>query len=173
MPDCQFCKQIKSKENMIYEDDKAAAFLDSSFPGKVTIIPKEHYPIIENVPDFVVGHLFIIANKLSKALFECINSTGTNIIVNNGITAGQTIPHFCINIIPRRENDNINLQWQPKQLSDDEMESAELQLKEETKNIGQFDKEKKEPVKLEKKTEKIEQKDGEENYLVKQLRRIP
>ncbi len=159
---------------MLYEDDKVIAFLDPSYLGKIMLMPKEHYPIIENVPDFVVGHLFEVANKLSKALFEGLNATGTNIIVNNGVSAGQTIPHFCISIVPRRENDGINLQWQPKQLSDDEMSTVELQLKEEAKNIGSFEGEKKEPVNMDEKTEKIEEKEGdEENYLIKQLRRIP
>jgi len=171
MPDCQFCKQIESKENMIYEDEKIAAFLDTSLPGKIMLMPKEHYAIIENVPDYIVAELFVVANQLSKALFESLSVTGTNIIVNNGIAAGQTIAHFCISIIPRKDNDGINLQWQPKQLSDDEMSTVELQLKEETKNIGSFEGEKKEPVDIDKKPKKIEE--GEENYQIKQLRRIP
>jgi len=173
MPGCQFCKLIENKENMIYEDDKAIAFLDSSFLGKIVLMPKEHYPIIENVPDHIVGDLFVIANQLSKALFECINCTGTNIIVDNGVTAGQTVAHFCINIVPRRENDGINLQWQPKQLSDDEMSTIELQLKEEAKNIGEFEKEKGEPIEMDEKPEKIKEGEEEENYQIKQLRRIP
>ena len=76
-----------------------------------------------------------------------------------------------INIIPRKENDGINLQWQPKQLSEEEVSTIELKMKEEISNtkVGESPK-----IKQEKKAEPIPEKiSDEENYLIKQLRRIP
>jgi len=176
MSECEYCQISKgnTKSKKVYEDEKAYAILSNqpASAGHIILFLKEHQPIIENVKDYDVAYLFKIANKLSTATFESLGAQGTNIIVQNGVAAGQRIPHFCIHIIPRRENDNLNLTWQPKQLNEEEMSTVELQLKDVTNTIGEFEKEKEEPVELDKKKEEIKEIKGD-NYLVKQLRRIP
>lgn len=178
MADCEFCSLISQKKNKVYEDEqifvmhapKPATF------GHLLVLPKNHYMIIEQMPDYEVGEMFEKVNKISTAVFENIGAQGTNIILQNGVAAGQTSSHLMIHIIPRREGDNLNLAWQPKQLSEEEMSTVELQLKDFTNNIGSFEKKPSKPVEV--KTEEVEQisedDDGEgENYLIKQLRRIP
>jgi len=169
---CEICNIIKNKENIIYEDKEIVAFLSKtpSVLGHVIVTTKQHYPIMENIPDYIVGLLFKVVNKIAIAIFETLKAEGTNIIINNGIEAGQKKPHFTVNIIPRRTNDNLNFQWKPKQLNEEEMSTIELKLKEGAKDIGAFEKEKKEPVKIEKKVEKISE---ENSYLTRQLERIP
>ena len=172
--DCAFCQAIWDRNNeKIYEDDKVVAVLDErpAAPGHVLVLPKEHYPILEQVPDFVFRHAFNIANKISIALFETLHSQGTNIIVNNGLAGGQESAHFMINIIARKEGDGLNFQWTPKQLSEEEMSTIELQMKEQTKAIGQFEEEKAKPIEMEAKAKKISSDEG--NYLWKKARRIP
>jgi histidine triad (HIT) family protein len=172
--ECVFCKIYEDSNYLkIYEDDKTISVLNKTPAaiGHVLIIPKEHYTIIEQVPDFEIGHMFNIANKISSAIFEALNMQGTNIIVENGVAAGQETAHFAINIIPRRENDGLNLTWQPKKLSEDEMSTVELKLKEAAKSIGEFEKQKKESISLDNKEKK--QIKGEDDYLIKQLRRVP
>lgn len=169
---CQIVEnQIPSKK--VYEDELVMAVLDvnGANPGHCFIMPKNHYAIIEQVPDIEIGRLFQVSNKISSAIFESLGAQGTNIFVANGIPAGQTVAHFTINVIPRKENDGINLQWQPKQLSEEEMSTVELRLKEQTKNIGYFEKEEKKariqapkPVVLS---------EEEEEYFTKQMRRLP
>ena len=167
---CLICEKIE-KEKKIYEDDKVIAFLDDKpmSLGHDIITTKQHFPIIENVPDFIINHLFKIVNKISIAVFESLGALGTNIIVNNGIPAGQEHPHFFVNIIPRRQNDNINFRFKPRQLNEEEMSTVELMLKDETKNIGNFEKEKERPIEIEKEKEKI----SGENYMIKVLKRMP
>ena len=92
--------------------------------------------------------------------------------MSNGVAAGQTVAHFMINVIPRREGDGINLEWQPKQLNEEEMSTVELKLKAETEGGHRFEEKKQEEQPKEAKQE-TEILIGEENYLVKQLRRIP
>ncbi len=169
---CDICELIKKKKGLLYEDEQIAILLapKPTVPGHIILAPKNHAAILEQVPDFVIGKLFDKANKVSIAVFETLGAEGTNIIVNNGLAAGQTTNHFLLNVIPRRENDGLNLLWQPKQLSEEEMSTIELKLKDESKGIGVFEKEKEKP-KEEKKPEKIDEE--EENYLLKQLERLP
>ena len=172
---CQIvANNIPSKK--IFEDELTLAVLDvnGANPGHCFVMPKNHYPIIEQVPDIEIARLFQVSNKISSAIFESLGAHGTNIFVANGIPAGQTVAHFTINVVPRKENDGINLQWQPKQLSEEEMSTVELKLKEQTKNIGHFEKETtaKKPAKQVFLPNAVLS-DEEEEYHSKQMRRLP
>jgi len=119
---CKICESIKNSQLKIYEDKNIIAMLNDkpATAGHIIMTTKEHYPIFENIPDELVAHIFSVANKLSTITFETLGAHGTNIIVNNGLTAGQKDPHFLVHVIPRRENDNIDFGWQPKKASEDE-----------------------------------------------------
>jgi histidine triad (HIT) family protein len=140
--------------------------------GHIIIVPRAHYPILEQVPDFIISDLFIKANKVSVALFEGLGAHGTNIIVQNGIAAGQKSAHLIIHIIPRTENDSLDFAWKPRQLNEEEMSTVEIQMKEAASGIGGFQSEEAKPIEAEAKVEKIKA-GKEENYMVKQLERIP
>ncbi len=171
---CIVCNIIEGKvpSEKVYEDENVMAFLDvnGANPGHCFVVPKKHYPIFEQIPDPMVGELFSISNKVSQALFDSLEIQGTNIFVTNGITAGQKVAHFMINVVPRKENDGINLQWKPRQLSEEEMSTVELKLKDESANVGGFQAEPQQEQKLVENTETIS---GEDNNLIKSLRRIP
>jgi histidine triad (HIT) family protein len=170
MSACNFCDIIEKKAGFVYEDEKIVALLHPapSAPGHFIVVPRAHAPIFEQVPDMVTAELFVKANKISKAIFEGLGAEGTNVFVQNGVAAGQRHNHAMVHVIPRREGDGLPLQWKPKQFSEEEMSTAELKIKEETKNVGIFEKEKPKPVEVEKPKEV-----KKEDYRIKHLRRIP
>lgn len=172
---CEYCDLMKQKKNLLFENSEIYIMnaISPAAPGHMLVIPKKHYQIVEQMPDYEVGELFKAANKASTAIFEAVKAHGTNIILQNGVAAGQKHGHLMVHVIPRFQDDRQNLMWQPKQVGDEEMSAAELQLKEQAKGIGGFRKEKeKKPIEVEKKPEKISEKEGD-NYMIKQLRRIP
>ena len=171
---CLLCETGKVKGEKIYEDDQVVAVLapQHTTEGHVIVFPKNHYPIFDQVPDQELEYFFNLVNKLSVAIFEAAGASGTNIIIQNGVAAGQQFHHFAVHIIPRKEEDGLNFLWESKQLNEEEMSTAELKLKDASSSLGSFNKKKNEPIKIEKKVEKIKEKNGE-NYLTKQLERIP
>jgi len=173
MAECKICEIIKGKKlKKIYEDSKLVVAL-SPEPvslGHLWIVPKTHYTIMEQIPDYEFGHFGNIANKFSIILFEALKAHGTNIFIQNGIAAGQKYNHFFINLIPRGLGDKINLNWESKQLTEEQMSTIELKIKENVKSVGIFETEKQKPIE-EKKPDKISS--SEENYLIRSLRRIP
>ena len=175
MQSCAVCQIINNTipSKKVYEDELILAVLDvnGANPGHCFVMPKNHYPILEQVPDTEVARLFQVSNKISSAIFESLGVQGTNIFVANGIPAGQTVAHFTINVIPRKENDGINLQWHPKQLDEEEMSTVELKLKEQAKDIGEFEKEEKKEKVSEPKPVPLS--DEGEEYFASQMRRIP
>ena len=174
MADCDICNILKNKDSFkfIYEDDICYAILHESPStlGHVLVIPKKHVPILEELDDKIVEHLFIISNKISTAIFDTLGAHGTNIVLNNGTAAGQELPHVVINILPRTENDGINLEWQPKQASDGELKTAQSMIKSIADSIF-AGKDNLPEVKIKKESKTLEKE--EENYLIKQLNRIP
>ncbi len=175
MSDCLLCKQIEKKIGLLYEDKDIVALVSSkpAAAGELIVAPKKHHVILEQVPDWIVGKLFAVANKLSISLFEGMGVHGTNLIIPNGAPAGQTIPHAAVHVVPRAENDGLKLQWEPRQLSEDEMGTVEMKLKDEMKSKFVFEKTEPKP-KEEVKEKKVEYKTtDEENYVIKSLQRIP
>jgi histidine triad (HIT) family protein len=184
---CKYCEIIEGKKGVakLYEDDRVVAFLagQPATIGHIVVAPKKHLPILEALDDDDVEHAFKIANKVSVAVFEAIKSEGTNIMIHNGIEAGQEVPHFSINIITRKTGDGLMFDWAPKQLDEQEMATIELQLKEELDKAeipaevpkeAPVGKEEAEGAKEgEEKKETIQEGEKEENYLIKQLRRMP
>jgi histidine triad (HIT) family protein len=173
---CIVCQIIGNSvpSKKIYEDDSILAVLDvnGASPGHCFVIPKNHYSIIEQVPNIEIGNLFQVANKISIAMFDSLRAKGTNIFVANGIPAGQTVAHFLINVMPRSENDGINLQWQPKQLSEEEMSTVELKLREGASKMTLFDSKQdiSKPISA---PTTISMTSDEEEYISKQMRRLP
>jgi len=113
MENCVFCKIIKGElpANKIYEDDLVLAFLDIApiNKGHILIIPKEHHYSITTVPTEYLNQMMNIAPKIGSALMRVMDADGFNLILSNGICAGQIIPHVHLHIIPRHPEDGVIL----------------------------------------------------------------
>ncbi len=181
--ECEYCDILagKSKAQLLYEDEVIVVVVKDlvHVPGQITVFPRTHFTIMEQVPNDILTKCMVVADKTSRAVFEVFQAEGTNILIQNGLGAGQKVPHFAIEIVPRREGDGLNLQWPPKEMGEDDLDIVTHQFSEEIAKLGEFTtpknkeevKVKKEEVK-EKKKEMVE-KDKEDNYLVKSLKRIP
>ena len=125
---CIFCQIAAGKvqSRKIYEDEKAIAILDinPANPGHLLLLTKEHYSIMPQVPDDEVAHIFMAAKSLSNSMLRSIDAHGTNIIVANGIAAGQRAQHFMVHIIPRKENDGVNFALPQKTMEEREIEAV-------------------------------------------------
>lgn len=51
-----------------------------------------------------------------------------NVVQNNGPIAGQTVNHFHLHLIPRYENDGVNVSWKQLDLTDGEIEEVRAKL---------------------------------------------
>lgn len=172
MTKCEYCQLLDKEEEIVYADQEMVVAVKDrvATPGQLTVFPREHFTILEMVPEQILKKCAVLANKVSAAIFESLDSQGTNIIVQNGLGAGQSVPHFGIEIIPRQENDGLNLQWKSHQLMEDEVEITYALLKEEAIKITSGESRSKKEEVLSK---KVKEEKGEKNYLVKSLRRIP
>jgi histidine triad (HIT) family protein len=175
---CEYCDIIerKSKSHVLYEDNEVLVVIKDMVmnPGQITVFPKEHLTIMEMVPDEILTKCAVMANKVGTAVFDGLGAQGTNVIVQNGLGAGQKIPHFAFEVVPRTENDGLDLQWQSKQLTEVEVDSVFEVLKEEVgKDKKEKKKTKKDEVVVKDEDTEMKLKKGKKNYLLKSLRRVP
>lgn len=131
--DCIFCKiaagEIPSRK--IYEDNDLIAIMDLSptSKGHSLIIPKEHYTNIYDIDEEIAGKVMKTAKKLATKMTVALNCDGFNLLQNNGETAGQTMFHFHMHLIPRyKDADNNMLKFTSVSFSDEEMDSIRDQI---------------------------------------------
>jgi len=123
---CIFCQIITGKvqSKKIYEDEHVLAVLDinPANPGHVLVMPREHYSIMPQIPDEEIKHIFLVAKSLSNTTLRALEVQGSNIIVANGVAAGQRAQHFMVHVIPRKEKDGIEFQIPQKKNSEEDLE---------------------------------------------------
>ncbi|HYD03712.1 MAG TPA: HIT family protein [Alphaproteobacteria bacterium] len=124
MADCIICDR-KFEKNILFENENIIIMLgvEPSVNGHIQIFPKQHFTILEQIPNDALNMLVDASNKVSMILFEVMKVHGTNIIISNGVPAGQKIPHFSIDIIPRRNDDSLKLDWDLKQASPESLDT--------------------------------------------------
>lgn len=103
MNDCIFCKIIHKEipSYTIYEDRDVLAILDT-FPasyGHVLILSKKHYQNILKCDETTLNSMAKAIKKIGLTL-EKTYATGINVISNIHSSAGQTVMHAHIHLIP-------------------------------------------------------------------------
>jgi len=102
---CIFCKirDGEAPSYKIYEDEHTLAFLDNNpvADGHVLLIPREHTKYIEELQPETAENLMKTLMRIVPPIQRAMNSTDSNIGINNGPNAGQLVPHVHTHIIPR------------------------------------------------------------------------
>ncbi len=106
---CTFCEIVEGNisAKIITQSDKAIAFLDA-FPlslGHTLIIPKKHYPKVQDMDKLCSASLFDLLRDVIAAVEEAARTNASTVAIHNGVEAGQEILHVHIHIIPRTKND--------------------------------------------------------------------
>lgn len=130
--DCIFCKiangEIPSKT--LYEDEQFRVILDlgPATKGHALILPKDHFANLYELPDETAAKVMQLAKKMATQMTEKLGCDGFNLVQNNGETAGQTVFHFHLHLIPRYENDGQKIGWTPGSPSQEELEAIKNEI---------------------------------------------
>lgn len=107
---CIFCDKIDKNNNALFETSEWIAFFDE-YPvskGHTLLIPKEHFQTYFDLPDLYTETIDSSIKKAKNILDEKFHPDWYNIWFNCWETAGQSIMHFHIHIIPRYKGDVKN-----------------------------------------------------------------
>ncbi|MCD7840884.1 MAG: HIT family protein [Lachnospiraceae bacterium] len=123
---CIFCKIARGDipSATLYEDEEFRVILDlgPASKGHALILPKKHAANLFELPDETAAKALVVAKRIAGQLKEGLHADGLNLVQNNGAAAGQTVEHFHIHLIPRYQDDTVNVKWQPGELSDADKE---------------------------------------------------
>lgn len=115
--DCIFCKIAGGEipSNTVFEDENFRVILDLSpaSNGHMLILPKAHARDITELSEDIAGKALVLAAKLGKAAMTALGATGFNTLANTGESAGQTVFHCHIHVIPRYEDGARIISWTP------------------------------------------------------------
>lgn len=109
MENCPFC-EIEKKidtDRIIYQDDTWVAIYDN-YPvsqGHVLLIPKRHVKTFFELNIVELESVGLTIGIIKMILDKKYHPTGYNIGANCGESAGQTVMHCHIHIIPRYDGD--------------------------------------------------------------------
>lgn len=110
MKNCIFCKIERGEleASIVYEDDKFIAIMDA-YPlskGHCLVIPRAHVTRLDELNNTARKALFDIGHNIVEAQKKCgLGVSGTNILLNDGKAANQTVPHLHLHLIPREKGD--------------------------------------------------------------------
>ena len=132
---CVFCKIVRGElpSAQVLETPDALAFLDIHpvNRGHVLLVPKAHHRDLTEVPDALVAHVAALLPRLCRAVRAATGSDGLNVIVNNGLAAGQIIEHSHWHIIPRFHNDPVSWPWPHSEYVGDELGQMRFRIERE------------------------------------------
>ena len=132
--DCIFCKIAAGEfpSNTIYEDDEFRVILDlgPASTGHALILPKNHYDDVCTLDREAAAKVLPLAARIGEAMKKSLGCTGFNLVQNNGRSAGQTVFHFHVHVIPRYEGGPDMVSWEPGKPTADEMARTAEQIRE-------------------------------------------
>ena len=131
-PDCIFCKIVAGElpSQIIDEDEHTVAFMDISpaTRGHALVIPRNHAKDLLEISPEDLRATAVAAQRLARRISERLGADGINLINSCGRAAWQTVFHFHIHVIPRYEDDPLELPWTPTPGDSDEIAAVAQEL---------------------------------------------
>jgi diadenosine tetraphosphate (Ap4A) HIT family hydrolase len=112
---CPFCTL---PANRIVLENSDGIVIDDGFPispGHTLIIPRRHMGSFFDLSETERNSLLSLLEDAKRRLDKEFRPDGYNIGINDGSSAGQTVPHLHIHLIPRfhgdREDPRGGVRW--------------------------------------------------------------
>ena len=136
MSGCIFCKIARNETDalILYNDDSTTIFMDINpvSRGHVLVIPNKHFENMNDVEDQYLIELVRKSKKIGVFLENTLGATGFNVLVANGRSAQQSVFHLHFHVIPRYDDDSIDLWFDRRMAKNSDIREVFALLKEHT-----------------------------------------
>jgi histidine triad (HIT) family protein len=132
-PNCVFCQIMAGNMpgEIVYEDEHAVAFMDI-FPwtrGHAVVVPRSHSKNLYEIGQDDLAHTMKAAKQLAEQMRDRLGCDGVNLLNSCEPAAWQTIFHFHVHVIPRYENDPLELPTRPQRAEPDELAKVAAEIR--------------------------------------------
>jgi histidine triad (HIT) family protein len=102
---CAFCEYVAGPRPcaIVRRTEHVLSFVNlrQYEKGALLVIPTCHASTVVDLPLDIIAMIHTEAALLGRALIRVFGATGLNIFQNNGLDAGQHVPHFHVHVVPR------------------------------------------------------------------------
>jgi histidine triad (HIT) family protein len=123
--DCIFCGIVAGNipGQVIDSDEHTVAFMDinPATRGHALVVPRAHAEDLLDVSDSDLERTMVAARRLARKMEATLRPDGFNILNACRPAAWQTVFHYHLHVIPRYEDDPLELPWIPRGAPEDEI----------------------------------------------------
>jgi len=109
---CVFCAIVAGEAPAIriHEDDGYLAILDIRpfTRGHTLVLTKRHTADLTDTPPQTLADMVTIGRRIALAARATELADATNIAINDGRAAFQSVPHIHLHVLPRRNGDKLS-----------------------------------------------------------------
>ena len=110
---CVFCAVVNGAAPAIRicEDDDFLAILDIKpfARGHTLVLPKRHSVDLTDTPPETLAGMVAMGQRIARAARATELADATNIAINDGRAAFQTVFHIHLHVLPRRNGDKLSV----------------------------------------------------------------
>jgi histidine triad (HIT) family protein len=131
--DCIFCKVLAGEipSEPVYEDEHAMAVMDINpwTRGHVVVFPRKHAANLFEIEDEELQRVIVAVKRVAEKVREGLDPDGVNLLQSNGRAAWQTIFHLHFHVIPRYDDDPLELPTRPKPAEPEELAEVAKEIR--------------------------------------------
>lgn len=131
--DCLFCGIVAGSipSQKIDSDDRTVSFMDinPATSGHALVVPRAHSADLLKIEAEDLSATTLAAQRLAERMKGVLGADGVNLLVSCGAAAWQTVFHFHIHVVPRYEDDPLQLPWIPERGDPDEIAAIAARLR--------------------------------------------
>lgn len=113
--DCVFCSIVDgtAPAERVYENDVVVAIMDihPAAPGHVLLIPRTHSQDLWHIQRQDAEQTMAAAVEVAGMIRRAFDPAGINLVHATGVAAWQSVFHFHLHLVPRREGDGMVPPW--------------------------------------------------------------
>jgi histidine triad (HIT) family protein len=117
--DCIFCAIAAgdAPATIVAEDERTVAFMDiaPATTGHLLVIPRAHSKNLLTVDEEDLFATVSMAKAMAQRVSDRLDADGVNLLNSCGAAAWQTVFHFHVHVIPRYDDDPLELPWVPRE----------------------------------------------------------
>ena len=131
--DCLFCKIVAGElqAEVVQEDEHTVAFMDINpcTRGHALVIPRRHSRNLYDIDDGDLHRTTSAAKRLAERMRDRLGCDGVNLLNACEPAAWQSVFHFHIHVIPRYEDDPLQLPTRPEEADQEELGRGATELR--------------------------------------------
>lgn len=113
---CVFCTRPEIQKRIVIRNKLAFAFPTNIpiTPGHTLVAPVRCIATFDDLTNGEVKALLSLRKQVADALKRVFNAEGFHFVWNEGKAAGQSLPHFHLHIVPRKQGDTGITEYEPR-----------------------------------------------------------